>query len=456
MLAACSAWADTIVLKNGNRIVADSVTETGDRIEYTIGDNTFVIPKSSVLRIESGGTPASHASEPVPAGDLPAAPVIDGTADLRARLIHGGTLDLDALHAIDAEGIADKAAAANSIAAEFEQKRNNIEQSARYIERALKWLPDNPVLLEDYTSVLLQLGRNSDALSYAERATRAEPQSADAWELLGYACYRTDRTAEAIGAWKKSISLHPDEKVKDWIAKAERESSAEAGFRQQQSEHFVLRFAGTGTTEALRQQILDVLEAEYRDLQNDLGASPRNITVSLYPEEKFFDVTQAPSWSAGLNDGKIRIPLSGVTAVTPELQHILRHELTHSFVNYIVHGRAPQWLNEGVAELEQGLSTNTVSKNLTALYASGRQIPLNQLEGDFMQYSPNEASVAYAEALAAVEYVRNTYGMTEIAGILHRIGDGQSPESALRTTIHGGYAQMETDITQYLSRRYGQ
>jgi hypothetical protein len=48
------AWADTIHLKNGRTIQADSVREAGDRVEYDIGDDNYAIPKSAVERIERG------------------------------------------------------------------------------------------------------------------------------------------------------------------------------------------------------------------------------------------------------------------------------------------------------------------------------------------------------------------------------------------------------------------
>jgi len=49
-----AAHADTIVLKNGDRIQADSAEERNGRVEYTLGDNTMTIPKSIVVRIEKG------------------------------------------------------------------------------------------------------------------------------------------------------------------------------------------------------------------------------------------------------------------------------------------------------------------------------------------------------------------------------------------------------------------
>ncbi|MBI2820146.1 MAG: hypothetical protein HYX73_09225, partial [Acidobacteria bacterium] len=47
--------SDTIFLKNGKRIVADAVTETGDKVYYENEYGRVSIPKSMVDRIEQGG-----------------------------------------------------------------------------------------------------------------------------------------------------------------------------------------------------------------------------------------------------------------------------------------------------------------------------------------------------------------------------------------------------------------
>ena len=452
-----AARADTIVLKHGTRIVVDSVTERDGQVQYAIGDNTFTIPKSIVARIETGPPAAPPANAPKEAADQPPAVhqtmAVDET--LMARIIHNNKVDTAALKTVEAEGVAARTAGAYALAAGFEREHNNLPAAARDLESALRFLPTHPVLLENYASILLRLGRPQEALMFAQKAADADPRSAEAFAVLGYAYYKNDHTREAITAWKKSLSLSPDDQVKLLLARAERESRTEADYREQESLHFTLRYEGSGSPDALRQQILDTLESAYRDLQKDLGASPRNIIVSLYTDQAFFDVTQAPAWSAALNDGKIRIPISGITTVTPELARVLRHELTHSFVQEITHGRVPQWLNEGIAELEQGNSTAPFGGRLADLYATGRQIPLNALESDFESYSTGEASVAYAESLAAVEFIRRTWGMADVAEILQALGEGQSVESALRGTIHGGYADLETAIRNYLKKNYG-
>ena len=450
------ALADTIVLKNGDRIHADSAQELNGRVEYTIGDNTLTIPKSIVVRIEKGPPPAAVAA--APAGNIDPPPMPEEMAvsgDLVARVVHNGAVDVSALRAIERENVPLQSASANSIAANFEEKHNNYSGAARYLQSALIFLPDNPILLENYAAVLLQLGRSEEALGRALEATRVSPQSADAFLLLGYAYYKNDHNREAIAALKKSLQLRPDARTQELLARVERESSTEADFHQQESSHFTLRYEGGHTADSLRSQILETLEEDYRDLFNHLGVAPRNIFVSLYTDQAFFNVTQAAAWTSALNDGKIRIPISGIHSITPELAQVLRHELTHSFVNEITHGRAPSWLNEGIAQMEEGLTTGAIGQRLSALYASGRQIPLSQLEGEFQSYSATEAAVAYAESLAAVEYIRSTYSMGDVARLLQRLGEGQTMESALRGTIHGGYGDLETDIKDYLKKTYG-
>lgn len=451
-----AARADTIVLKNGDRIQADFAQERNGRVEYTIGDNTLSIPKSIVVRIEKGPVyPPAPAAAAAGADNPPAHEQMAGSGDLLARVIRNGAVDTGAIKAIENEGDALQSAAANSIAANFEEKRRNYSAAAHYLQAALVFLPDHGVLLENYAAILLQLGRVEEALLRAQQATRASPQSADAFLVLGYAYYKNDHDREAIAALRKSLDLRPNDRARELLERIERESRTEADFRQQESSHFTLRYEGSQTADALRTQVLEALESDYRALSNDLGATPKNIYVSLYTDEAFFDVTHAAAWTSALNDGKIRIPISGIKTVTPEMASVLRHELTHSFVAQITHSRAPGWLNEGIAELEQGLSTGAFGQRLASLYASGHQVPLNQLEGEFQGYSSAEASVAYAESLAAVEYIRATYGMSDLARLLQRLGEGQSVESALRSTVHAGYAELETEITSYLKKNYG-
>ncbi len=265
MAAVClTAQADVIYLKNGHRIVADSTHETNGRVEYTVGDNTYAIPKSVVDKIDVGQTTNVPGPTPPPAADLPQleqpAPPTDS---LNSRIVHDGQIDAAALKAVQEEGVAARTAVAYFIAGNFEEQRNHLPEAARYLSIALTFAPAHSIILEHYAAVLLQLAKPAEAQIYAERATRADPESPDAYLLLGHAWYRLDHLREAAAAWKKSLSIKPDKRLEALLARVERESKTEAEFRQQDTGHFVLRYEGAQATDVLRNGIVSVLEDQY-------------------------------------------------------------------------------------------------------------------------------------------------------------------------------------------------
>ena len=460
LLAAVSAPADVIHLKNGRTIWADQVRESKDRIEYDLGEDTYGIPKSSVDHIDAGGIAPTRAGSGASAGTpdiTPAAPSFSHEADVAEKVIRDGKVDADALSGLAQTGNSETAATAYFLAGKHESDHGNFPVAKRYYESALRFQPDNATLLIYYAATLMRTGHADEALSYAQHAAVIAPDSPDAIAMLGFVQFASDHTPDAIRSWKKSLTLRPDATVSQYLARAERESSAESDFSQRESSHFNLHFEGKDTSESFRRDLLATLDSEYDDLARDLGYSPHNnIAVTLYTQQAFFDVTRAPSWSGAINDGKLRIPVSGVQSVTPELARILKHELTHSFVSQMSSNRCPTWLNEGIAQIEEGKSSASYGHQLAQLFAAGNEVPLNVLEGSFMNFSAPEASAAYAESLAVTEYVRDAYGMSEIARILERLAQGSSTEAALRATVHVDYRQLRDEMSRQLKEKYGE
>ena len=461
LLAALSvASADTIHLKNGRVIVADHVRENGNHYEYDLGDDSYAIPKSLVERVDAGGVPTHAASGSGKVADLPTFTPSNSLANEDAVLIQivkEGKVDPDVLTTLEGKGNAELSATANFIAGKFEFDHGNIAQSRRYFEAALRFQPDNSTILTYYAAQLVRTGNAAQAVTYAQRAVRSAPDSPDAYTMLGYAQFASDHTREAVSSWKRSLELRPDPAVQQFLAKAQREESVESDFTQHESSHFVLHYEGKQTSETLRSQILQALESDYDDLARDLGNPPRDsIVVTLYTEQAFFDVTHAPTWSGAINDGKLRIPVSGLSSMTSELAHVLKHELAHSFITQLSGGRCPPWLHEGIAQLLEPKSLGGEGRQLAVLFKSQQNIPLNALEGSFINFSGAQAYVAYAESLAAVSYINDTYGMGDIQRILQRLSQGNSTEAALRATIHSDYGQFETDLGRYLSDKYGE
>jgi tetratricopeptide (TPR) repeat protein len=403
-----AASADTIHLKNGRTIVADHVRENGNHYEYDIGDDSYAIPKSLVDRVEAGGMPAPASSGASKIADLPAFTPADSLANestVFAQIVKEGKVDPDVLSRLESKGNAELSATANFIAGKFEFDHGNIAQSRRYFESALNFQPDNSTILIYYAALLIRTGNAAQALSYAQRAVHSAPTSADAYTMQGYAEFASDHTKEAVASWNRSLELRPDPAVQQLLAKAQREQTAESDFTQNESSHFVLHYEGKQVSDSLRTQILQALESDYDDLASDLGNSPRDsILVTLYTEQAFFDVTHAPTWSGAINDGKLRIPINGLSSMTPELAHVLKHELAHSFINQLSAGRCPPWLHEGIAQFLEPKSLSGEGRQLAIIFKSQQNIPLNALEGSFMNFSGAQATLAYAESLAAVSY----------------------------------------------------
>ena len=184
-LVAIPTWADTIHLKNGRKILADHVQESGNHYQYDVGDDSYAIPKSLVDHVDAGGMPAISSSGGAAknVADLPTFTPADSLAnegDLSTKIVHEGKVDPDALSSLESKGNAELSAIADFIAGKFEFEHGNINQSRRYFENALRFQPENSTILIYYSALLVRTGNAAQALPYAQRAVSSAPNSPDA------------------------------------------------------------------------------------------------------------------------------------------------------------------------------------------------------------------------------------------------------------------------------------
>jgi hypothetical protein len=177
--------------------------------------------------------------------------------------------------------------------------------------------------------------------------------------------------------------------------------------------------------------------------------------VILYTQQAFADITEAPAWVGALNDGRIRVPVQGLNGVTPELSRVLKHELTHSFIQQKTRGRAPTWIQEGLAQWMEGKRSDAAAEALVRMYGAAPDQVAAHFRGDWMKMSNDAAAAAYAWALANVEFIISVGGMSDLERILDRLAAGESPEAATRAVIGSGYADLSSETVEYLRRNYG-
>jgi tetratricopeptide (TPR) repeat protein len=479
-VATTSLLADTIHLKNGMSIVANKAEEKDGQVEYWVAGTKYSIAKESVVRIEAGDaapdnrqagpwngetptvidlSPKEGTSSPPPTHDkleltLPAGPAQSQGywAGLLKRITVGDAIDDMRLAEIETEHNTRTTADAFYLAGVVKMKEGNSGKASGYFEHAIQAMPQRIELLEWHAIALSAQGKYPEAANELDHAAALQPNSAVLLRLLGQARYDADRTSDAVTAWKRSMELSPDPETARLIQKAERELKVEDQSRRKESRHFTLHYDGEKTSAEVQQELLGALENDFRELSDQLSYEPaENIIVILYTRKEFEDITQAPTWAGALNDGKLRIPIGGVTALTPDLGRVLRHELTHSFLNSLARGRCPVWLNEGLAQMMEPRSSGMYAQELARLFQVRKEIPFTVLEHPFMRFSPLQAEVAYAESLSAVEYLRDRYRMGEIVRMLQNIGSGVEAEQALRNSTGMDYVELQQRMGQYLA-----
>jgi hypothetical protein len=228
----------------------------------------------------------------------------------------------------------------------------------------------------------------------------------------------------------------------------------EERFSERASSSVLLVYDGQRLEPGVERTLLGALEGAYADLVQDLGsAPPRKVEVVVYAERDWRLATQAPDWSGGLFDGKVRVPAQGLAGVTPRLLAVLKHEMTHAFVAVRTNGRAPVWLHEGLAQLEEGRTSVPYAAALLESWRREKTFGLPALEGSFRRLPVVQVRSGYLVSLAAAEMLRDTRGPGAIGHLLDSLGEGTPVEQAMRETVRGDYARVESDLADWLESR---
>jgi len=390
----------------------------------------------------------------------------NGYTEIQREVIHEDVIDINKLASLESAAkngsplAMTRAAQGHYAAGNFELSRNSPDEAIEQFQAALNFAAkDTNLLLANLLSlayVHLVRGEYGAALEYLDRSRKIAPNSAAVAQLSGWAYYALDRLPEAVTEWKRSQSIQPSPAIAQALEKIQMDADTESGFREGQTRHFSMHYQGNATPQ-LAAEILRALEDDFRSLETQLRFAPAEpIAVVLYTQETFHDITRAPGWAGALNDGRLRIPIRGLTSVTDELSRVLMHELTHSFVVQKTLGRCPTWLNEGLAQYMEGRRSETSARFLIASYDQHSYIPLQHLEGAWSRFPAPAAAFAYAWGLAATESIIADSGMYGLERFFEHFSNDAAVEPALREAFQANYADVERNTANYLRRTYTQ
>ncbi len=283
---------------------------------------------------------------------------------------------------------------------------------------------------------------------YAEReltrAAELSPRDATAYQFLGELFYRKDDLDTAVSYWEKAVELNPDAAdIRARLERIRKEHRTEKDFNRDVTSHFLIKYEGREKIEAGK-IILRILEEAYGVVGRGLSYYPdRELQVILYSGRQFQEVTDAPGWSGGIYDGKIRIPIGGIEQETPGLRRLLYHEYTHAVVRSIT-ARCPTWLNEGLAQYFEGDELDGRKKEaLKRIGQAGKLPSLVELEGSFMGLGTTQAQYAYLFSLSSVRYMVDSFGMYRVKTVLEELGKGADTGKAVSSGIMISYEEFE-------------
>jgi tetratricopeptide (TPR) repeat protein len=461
---ACSSApkADTVHLKDGRALQLDDCRQEGAELKCRRAGGVIGIPLSQVEKVEKDpqgptrSSPAARGTRPLAAASTgtPALDPLPPDADLPAGT-SGGLSPAVAQARIETllpivTGLAkpgtDRAAARREIAVLYAflgnaaMLRKDYEQGTAHYNSALEYDPALLVARLNLCTALINLKSYQGAEEALRQVLAAHPGEARALELMGEAAFQQGRNEEAIDLWEKAIESNPKEKLQARLDRARRLLKAEEGFHRSDASHFSLKFDGQEASPELAQEILSCLEESWSDLAVRFAHYPEAvIQVTLYSNRVFYDATEAPSWAGGVFDGQMRIPIRGLTHLTPRARQVLVHELTHSFIADKAHDNAPDWIQEGMAQIMEGRG-RPADRAALARECGGQEAVACGKE------------FSYPKSLSQMEFFVDAWSTSHVNDLLDQLARGADIDTALRAAIGLSHEEFLQAWGEWLSR----
>lgn len=250
-------------------------------------------------------------------------------------------------------------------------------------------------------------------------------------KFLSFAYYRTDNIQKSISSAEKGLAAKNDPELSAFLSRLHKETATHKRYIDESASRFKVIFDGYEHG-SISRVVLNHLDDAYRMVGSETGYFPdQTVEVILYTGKDFFDVTQAPQWSGGLFDGRIKMPVKGAEQNNTLLRTVLFHEYVHAVV-WSITRRCPLWINEGLAEYFSRKHPRKV----------GQVIPLKYMERSFVGLSGPYVGLAYVQSWSAVSYMVDKYGLSRVMDMLRALGRNEDIEQAFYSAFGITYSEF--------------
>ena len=352
------------------------------------------------------------------------------------------------------QGLAEPPGVARERAAWAAIRNGKLEEASRLFTEAIAARPDDAALRLGAGLAEHLQGREGQARKVLEDALRLDPKLTAASLLLGDIVYRQGEVDSAIRIYEVALAFAPNDpqllsKLEAW----RKEAALHGSFQHNLNSHFTVLFEGPAQQE-LAAAALHALESAYWRIGTALLAYPSNIiTVILYTDEQFRDITRSPSWAGGVYDGTIRIPMREALNNLPQLEKVLAHEFTHALVRSLSPRGTPTWMDEGLAVVFENGDLRWAEKMVGK---APSLIPLPQLHNGFLILPEDQVPLAYAESALAVRVLMDRSGALTLTMLLKDLDAGQDFATAFDHRFTFSYLEFQRVWYEPLKAASGQ
>ncbi len=288
------------------------------------------------------------------------------------------------------------------------QREYKTEDALQVWRKAVEWHHDagHPQLA--LARLLLRMTEVEQALEVVVAGLSEFPEHVQLLMLRGEIASLMGDSQLAVTQFKAAAALQPDDlALAQRLTQLEIEARAFADYLSASTSHFESSFDSQNPS--MVRNIDDLqqdLENAWLDVSGMLGIiSDRRIVVLWLAAEDYQG--QAPDWSAGIYDGRIRVVVDDYPERRPQLLATLKHELTHALL-HSTGIKLPTFIQEGLAQLYEPRPVERIRES----YLVDDDLPsLEQLQGNWTSWTDNnQVQVAYAYALSLCDFVVEHYG----------------------------------------------
>jgi tetratricopeptide (TPR) repeat protein len=318
-----------------------------------------------------------------------------------------------------------------------------LSESRDLMEKAVALRPGEAEYRLLLARILFRQNDLRGAREEVDETLERAPGSAPARELSGDLYDREGLLNRAVGEWEEAAAAGGSHALAGKIERGRREMAAEAGMGRESSRFFVILY-DRDVPQQLVKDLFGILDQAFNTLHDRLGEYPRDeIKVILYSRVAFRDITRMPDWAGGAYDGKIRIPVGGLSNVQEAagLLNILVHEMSHAFLHRMAPQGLPLWFNEGIATTFQGWDP----VKIRAWFAEQPPAGLRTL-GDVdsaLRGRGGSVDAGYAAARLAVADLEELRGFGAVRRIIAGVGDGRPFAEVFRDEMRLEVAEFE-------------